>query len=97
MQTTLEEGDKERLRSQREKIMSMADGEFRSLAQWAAITTGSEAGTSARLRELSNRFGYRKERKNMGNGLFLYSILPPYQERTTAYPKEEYGQLTLSL
>lgn len=75
--STYSQIDSERLRYQRERIASQADGIFRTLEEWAAISQGSEAGTSARIRELANSYGYLKQRKHIEGGLYVYSLLPP--------------------
>lgn len=72
--------DAERLTSQLERVRKfMADGEWRRLNQISAAVRGSEAGVSARLRDLRKaRFGgYTVERKRLVGGLWVYRILPP--------------------
>lgn len=55
---------------------TMADGQWRTLAELAAEVKGSEAGVSARLRDLRKpRFGaYTIEREHVGNGLWRYRL-----------------------
>jgi hypothetical protein len=54
----------------------MADGNWRTLGQIAALVGGSEASVSARLRDLrKKRFGgYDIERKHVGDGLWSYRM-----------------------
>ena len=74
--------DTERLSSQLLRVERlMRDGEWRSLAQIALEVGGSEAGVSARLRDLRKpRFGgWRVERRKVycESGWFEYRLLPP--------------------
>ena len=59
----------------------MSDGMWRTLAAIAAHTGASEAGASARLRDLRKRQygGYVVERKRAkpGSGLYLYRVVKP--------------------
>ena len=72
--------DKERLQTQLGKVYRlMCDGEWRTLAEIAAVAGGSEAGCSARLRDLrKDRMGsYHVERRRRGEGkrgLFEYRM-----------------------
>ena len=72
--------DKERLQTQLGKVYRlMQDGEWRTLAEIAAVAGGSEAGCSARLRDLrKDRMGsYQVERRRRGEGkrgLFEYRM-----------------------
>lgn len=54
----------------------MSDGEWRSLAEIAAATGGSEASVSARLRDFRKpRNGaHQVNRESCGNGLFVYQL-----------------------
>jgi len=72
--------DKERLQTQLGKVYRlMLDGVWRTLAEIAEVAGGSEAGCSARLRDLrKERLGsYRIERRRRGEGkrgLFEYRM-----------------------
>lgn len=71
--------DGDRLRSQFWRIKElMLDGEWRTLAQIARRAGGSEAGVSARLRDLRKaRFGsFTVERERGGEGLWWYRVKP---------------------
>ena len=54
----------------------MKDGRWRSLSQIARSVSGSEAGVSARLRDMrKDRFGaHTVERKRVKDGLWLYRL-----------------------
>ena len=72
--------DGERLKSQFERVRDlMTSGEWWTLADIALEAHCSEAGASARLRDLrKEKFGgYRIEREYSGNGLWKYRMLPP--------------------
>jgi hypothetical protein len=72
--------DEARLGRQLDRVLAlMQDGAWRTLRQIADATGGSEAGCSARLRDLKKiRFGaYRVLRLNQGGGLWVYRVLPP--------------------
>lgn len=69
--------DQERLNSQLWRVFRlMRDGEWRTLAEIARETGGSEAGVSARLRDLrKERFGrYPVARRRVDGGLFEYRM-----------------------
>lgn len=70
--------DGKRLASQLERIKKlMSDRRWRSLSSIARIIGGSEAGVSARLRDLRKpRFGsYIVQRQRVGEtGLFVYRV-----------------------
>lgn len=73
--------DGPRTSSQRKQIEAlMNDGVWRTLAAIAAHTGASEAGASARLRDLRKKeYGARTvERKRMapGSALYLYRVVP---------------------
>lgn len=74
--------DGPRIKSQREQIEAlMNDGKWRTLAAICAhVGAISEAGASARLRDLRKRqYGARTvERKRIerGSGLYLYRVVP---------------------
>lgn len=71
------EKDGSRLATQFLRVLNlMWDGDWRTLAQIAAATGGSEAGVSARLRDLRKaRFGRMKvERVRLFGGLFVYKL-----------------------
>ena len=86
--------DYQRLESQLERIKTlMSDGEFRTLAQIRNIIGGSEAGISARLRDLrKEKFGsYIVNRKRVGDpsaGLHAYQLINP----TPSFKFEVSGQ-----
>lgn len=72
--------DRKRLTGQLEKVRSlMADEQWRTLGEIVLVVGGSEAGVSARLRDLKKeQFGsYRVQKQNLGNGLWKYRVLPP--------------------
>ena len=54
----------------------LADGQWRSLGEIrAGVGRGSEAGISARLRELRGKYGYAVEKRRVGrSGLWQYRI-----------------------
>ena len=56
----------------------MADGEWRTLAHIARVVNSSEAGASARLRDLrKQKFGaYTVERRRKMKGLWEYRLKP---------------------
>jgi len=69
--------DTPRLTGQLERVKAlMSDGNWRCLGDIAAAVHGSEAGVSARLRDLrKQQFGaYRVERKRVTGGLWLYRL-----------------------
>jgi hypothetical protein len=57
----------------------MADGQWRTLRQLADLAQGSEAGVSARLRDLRKPgFGeFTVERRHVNNGLWEYRLVLP--------------------
>lgn len=70
--------DGARLTKQLERVRTlMSDGQWRTLAQIAAAVNGSEAGVSARLRDLrKRRFGsLQVERKRADRGLWMYRVV----------------------
>lgn len=72
------EKDQERLSGQFARVKElMLDGAWRSLAEIAAVVEGSEAGVSARLRDLrKERFGgYTVNRRRVAGGLFQYQMV----------------------
>lgn len=75
--------DGPRLESQLEKVRElMGDGSWRTLQEIQKAVGGSEAGISARLRDLrKERFGsYVVNRRRLGDpslGLFQYQLLNP--------------------
>lgn len=76
-ETYLPERDGERLRSQLQRVRDlMIDGQWRTLAVIAVRAGGTEAGVSARLRDLrkARNGGYTVERKYLGEGLFEYRL-----------------------
>jgi len=69
------ERDGERLRSQLQRVRDlMIDGQWRTLRQIAHQVGGSEAGVSARLRDLrqGRNGGWIVERRYVERGLFEY-------------------------
>lgn len=72
--------DQLRLGTQLARVQTlMGDGRWRTLAQIAAIVGGSEAGVSARLRDLrKDKFGaHRVERhRTHSAGLWYYRLVP---------------------
>jgi hypothetical protein len=70
--------DGERLTSQLIRVKElMLDGQWRSLPQIAAVVGGSEAGVSARLRDLRKpRNGaYTVNRRHVTDGLHEYQVI----------------------
>ena len=55
----------------------MADGRWRTLAEIVVVTGGSEAGISARLRDLRKTAfgGHTVERRYRGDGLWEYRLI----------------------
>lgn len=78
--------DAPRLRSELERVRElMLDGQWRTLAEIREVTGGSEAGVSARLRDLrKDRHGaHTVERRRRGNpkaGVFEYRVLGRYEQ-----------------
>lgn len=71
--------DQERLSSQLERVKKlMLDGRWRRIGEIRDEIGGSEAGISARLRDLRKpRFGgYQVERRRVIGGIFEYRVLP---------------------
>ena len=71
--------DAERLSGQLLRVWSlMRDGKWRTLAEIAEAVGGSEAGVSARLRDLRKpRYGamtVERRRSELHNGLWLYRL-----------------------
>ena len=74
------ENDRDRLVGQLDRVRAlMLDGMWRDLASIRADVGGSEAGISARLRDLRKGSfgGYQVERRRVHGGLFEYRVLPP--------------------
>lgn len=72
------ERDGERLTRQLDRVKElMLDGQWRSLPQIAALVGGSEAGVSARLRDLrkERNGGYTVSRRHIENGLHEYQVI----------------------
>jgi hypothetical protein len=72
------ERDGERLSSQLGRVKGlMLDGKWRSLPTIASLVGGSEAGVSARLRDLRKRRNgaYMVNRRYMGEGLCEYQVI----------------------
>ena len=76
------EHDEARLTSQLERVRQlMSDGRWRTLAHIAQLVHGSEAGVSARIRDLRKiqHGGYVIERQRHGDprkGIWLYRMAP---------------------
>lgn len=73
-----EERDEARLTGQMARVYElMRDGEWRTLGWIAALCNGSEAGISARLRDLrKEKFGgHTVERQHVENGLHRYRLI----------------------
>ena len=71
--------DKARLTSQLQRVHhAMSLGGWWSLSDIAQATGGSEAGVSARLRDL-RKSGQVIEKKNAGQGLWLYRMVTKLQ------------------
>lgn len=69
--------DQKRLSSQLERVKALLlDGKWRGLAELAASVNGSEAGVSARIRDLrKQRFGaWTIERRRVDGGYFEYRL-----------------------
>lgn len=72
------EHDQARLETQLAKVRSlMLDGQWRTLCQIQAVCGGSEAGISARLRDLRKlkNGGYAVERQRVLGGLYAYRVV----------------------
>jgi hypothetical protein len=79
-ETYNEQRDGARLSGQAKAVYDlMRDGRWRTLRRIADVVEGSEAGVSARLRDLrKEKFGaYRVERQHVQGGLWQYRVLPP--------------------
>lgn len=93
--------DRERLAGQLERVTRlMCDGRWRTLAEIAQSVNGSEAGVSARLRDLRKRRfgGHAVERRRIygGNGLHEYRVLPRDRyPNTTSRESVSVGQAEL--
>lgn len=94
------ERDAERLEGQLARVEAlMLDGYWRSLATIAAAVSGSEAGVSARLRDLrKTRFGgYIVERRRVTDSLHEYRVVRPASHQgqcpasspTATFPAEQ--------
>ncbi len=67
--------DGKRLAEQAERVFNlMKDGQWRTLRQISAATGDPEASVSARLRGIDGWQGWKKDRRNVGNGLYEYRI-----------------------
>ena len=72
--------DAERLTSQLERVRDlMLDGRWRTLKQITRAVRGSEAGVSARLRDLrKSRFGgFTVNHQHLGGGVWVYQVIAP--------------------
>lgn len=79
--------DEARLASQLRRVFGvMSDSRWHTLAELAERTGGSEAGVSARLRDLRKpRFGHwTVERERVDGGLFMYRLPPGPSVMTAA-------------
>ena len=80
----VEPQDVERLTGQLERVYSlMRDHQWHTLGELSRKANGSEAGVSARIRDLrKERFGaYVIERRRVSGGLWEYRMLAPGEER----------------
>ena len=72
--------DQRRLATQLVRVQTlMADGQWRTLSQIAATVGGSEAGVSARLRDLrKDKFGAHlvERHRTHSAGLWYYRLVP---------------------
>lgn len=71
--------DGPRLNRQLDRVFAlMSDGKYRTLREIAEAVGGSEAGVSARLRDLKKpRFGsYRVGRVRQASGVHYYKVYP---------------------
>lgn len=61
----------------REVFALMSDGQWRTIEQIALVVSGTEAGISARLRDLrKQRYGaHTVERRHVSKGLWQYRVL----------------------
>lgn len=69
--------DQIRLASQHDRVLAlMRDGRFRTLKEIALLVRGSEAGVSARLRDLRKvRWGaWTVTRRRISHGVFVYQV-----------------------
>jgi DNA-binding CsgD family transcriptional regulator len=69
--------DAARLTGQLDRVCNlMRDGQWRTLSEIAVRVGGSEAGVSARLRDLRKaKFGsYEVSRRRIGGGLWAYKV-----------------------
>jgi hypothetical protein len=69
-----------RLRAQMSRVfLVMADGQWRTLPELSRLAQGSEAGVSARLRDLRKPSfgGFTVERRHVSNGLWKYRLVLP--------------------
>jgi hypothetical protein len=88
------EHDGERLSGQLARTFeAMRDGQWRTLAELAAIVGGSEAGVSARCRDLrKTKFGChtveRRRRGEAARGLFEYRLIVNNDAATVAAETE---------
>lgn len=72
------EHDQARLETQLMKVRErMKDGAWHTLSELHAVCGGSEAGISARLRDLrkSRNGGYQVERRRVSGGLWEYRMV----------------------
>lgn len=85
--------DVQRLESQLERVEAlMSDGRWRTLSEIARAVAGSEAGVSARLRDL-RKTGNRVSRRRTGNpGLWEYQVFQAKPVQPVEYKFESNGQ-----
>jgi len=76
MKSTLEPQDTDRLNTQLNRVkFFMLSGEWKTLREIADHVQGSEAGVSARLRDLRNKYHYTVNRRRVNDqGLWEYSV-----------------------
>ncbi len=69
--------DYERLSSALERVKFFADGEWRTLSEWAEIAKCSESAVGARLRDMRKGMcpGYHMKSRPVRKGLWEYRVL----------------------
>lgn len=82
----------------REVLDLMSDGKWRTLEEIkASIGRGSEAGISARLRELNTKYGHPHEKRRRGHvyrGLWEYRIYVRMEQSELWFCGEKVGDMT---
>lgn len=68
--------DGARLNAQMSRVLNLCtDGQWRTLKEISAATGSPEASVSARLRDLDGWRGWVKDKKHLGNGLWVYRLV----------------------